>query len=439
MHLRRLNAPAVVASFLLAASIWNPDIASAAPILRDPGKDVGAPADSPAAAAFRRGVQALLRNDLATAQREFAGAERLDSRVAEPLLGLADVASRQGRTKEAEAYLKRAQALAPSNPAVYLGLGRFYRGQRDPVRAEAALKRAVQIGTAVAPAHIELGDLYLEQRRSSESVQQFQRAVQIRPDSAFAHYGLGVALSLGGKPQEAAAALEKAAALAPKDIAPLQALARLHTEQRSFDKALATIDAAIKLAPKLPQLQLDRADILAARGDTNAALEQGRRVAREFPDVAEVHFRLANLLVQSGDTAAAEAAYRETVKRDQGNAMALNNLAWLLAERKANLDEALSFAKQALSLQPRNAVFLDTLGWVHRARGEAGDAIRAFEQASDADPRFADSPFHLGLVQMESGRNQEAAAALERALKLGLTEPRAADARKRLASLRSAN
>ncbi len=41
------------------------------------------------------------------------------------------------------------------------------------------------------------------------------------------------------------------------------------------------------------------------------------------------------------------------------------NLAWLFAERKTHLDEALQLAKQANELAPNRGELLDTLGWVY--------------------------------------------------------------------------
>lgn len=359
------------------------------------------PKESPASAAFRAGVQALLANDLEQAEAEFKRARQLDGRIPEPLLGLADVALRQGRAQDALRLLKQAESVAPQSPAVYLGLGRYYRSQGDRASAEQSLQRALQTGAPAVPVHIELGDLYLEGGRAADAVTQFEQASKANPGSAQARYGLGVALAGAGRPAEAATALEAAARLAPDDPAPHQALARLDAGQKRYEPALQSIDAAIALAPQSSQLQMDRGDILAMKGDLRGA----------------------------------EQAYRAAIERDASNATALNNVAWLLAERKSSLDEALSFARRAVELQPKNARFADTLGTVYRARGQPAEATKALEGAIALAPKLPEPHYHLGLVQAEAGRKAEARASLQTALQLGLAEPQASDARSRLQAL----
>ncbi len=403
MHVRRLGVAAMTGWLLLAGSAGSVTVETPQPSYeqRVPEYARRVPRESPASAAFRAGVQALVANDLKKAEAEFQRAAKLDARIPEPLLGLADVALRLGRAKDALRFLQQAQSVAPTSPAVHLGLGRYYRSQGDRAAAEKSLQRALQTDAPTAPVHIELGDLYLEGGRAAEAVVQFQQALKANPNSAHAQYGLGVALAGAGKPREAAAALEAAARLAPRDPAPLQALARLSSEQKRYDAALQSIDSAIALAPQSSQLQLDRGDILAMKGDLRGA----------------------------------EQAYRAAIERDASNATALNNVAWLLADRKANLDEALSFARRAAELQPKNAGFADTLGWVYRARGQVAEATRAFETAISLAPKLPDPHYHLGLVHMDAGRKTEALASLQQAVKLGLAEPQAADARRRVQAL----
>jgi Flp pilus assembly protein TadD len=349
------------------------------------------PPESPASAAFRAGVQALLGNDLKLAETEFQRAAQLDARIPEPLLGLADVALRQGRAPDALRLLKQAESLAPKDPAVYLGLGRYYRSQGDRSNAEQSLLRGLQTGASAAPVHLELGDLYLEGGRPSDAVDQFELARKANPGSAQAAYGLGVALAGTGRATEAAAALEAASDLAPNDPAPRQGLARLYAEQKQYDAALKSIDAAVALAPKSSQLHLDRGDILAMKGDLRGA----------------------------------EQAYRSAIERDASNAAALNNVAWLLAARKADLDEALSFARRAVELQPKNAGFADTLGAVYLARGQGTDAARVLTGAIALAPNLPDPHYHLALAQMDAGDVAEARASFQKALQLGLAEPQA--------------
>lgn len=77
----------------------------------------------------------------------------------------------------------------------------------------------------------------------------------------------------------------------------------------------------------------------------------------------------------------------------------------------------------------------DTLGWVHRARGELGPAAQAIEKAVAANPKKAGFRYHLGVVYAEQGKKKEAVAALQKALELDQNFNHAADARQRLQQL----
>jgi tetratricopeptide (TPR) repeat protein len=140
-----------------------------------------------------------------------------------------------------------------------------------------------------------------------------------------------------------------------------------------------------------------------------------------------------DILAGKGDLIGAEAAYKQAIRLDPKNVAALNNAAWLLADRGAGLDEALDFARRATTLQPENALLSDTLGWVYRARKDFSNAIKAFERAIKLAPKLPEPHYHLGLALTDAGKAADARAEFERALKLGLGEPQASDARKRVA------
>lgn len=81
---------------------------------------------------------------------------------------------------------------------------------------------------------------------------------------------------------------------------------------------------------------------------------------------------LANARFLNHQPDQAEALYREIVKDDPQNADACNNLAWLLYTRKKNLPEAREFALKAISLNPQNAEYRDTLEKIEAEMKKSG-------------------------------------------------------------------
>ncbi|MEO8097352.1 MAG: hypothetical protein ABI811_06580 [Acidobacteriota bacterium] len=66
--------------------------------------------------------------------------------------------------------------------------------------------------------------------------------------------------------------------------------------------------------------------------------------------------------------------YRAVLRDTPGQTMAMNNLAYALAERDESLDEALSLSLRAVAAVPGSSVMTDTLGWVYYKKRMFEDA-----------------------------------------------------------------
>jgi tetratricopeptide (TPR) repeat protein len=87
------------------------------------------------------------------------------------------------------------------------------------------------------------------------------------------------------------------------------------------------------------------------------------------------------------------------------------------AERKAGkLDQAAESARRATEIDPQNAVAWFNRGVIAEARGDDGDAERAYRAALDADPVQPDAAANLARILVNTGRPGEAPQSLERAL-----------------------
>jgi predicted Zn-dependent protease len=132
----------------------------------------------------------------------------------------------------------------------------------------------------------------------------------------------------------------------------------------------------------------------------------------------------------------AEKAYRRVLEVDPTAPVAANNLAYKYADRNERLEEALALAQAAAVRLKDHPDVMDTLGWVYYKKGRADQAILQFESAIEKDPVKALYRYHIGLAYMQTGEPEKATRALEEALRLNPSSAEAADARRRLATLK---
>ena len=200
------------------------------------------------------------------------------------------------------------------------------------------------------------------------------------------------------------------------------------------------------------RLRIGLADHLARNLGQGTEAEGKRREAlgllKEALEKAGVDApeRLAALMTQARvqeaaqDVAGAVASYEQILQADQNSALALNNLAYLLATtedaRLLRPQEALKYAERLESLVGDNrdaGNMLDTAGWVYfrymtlagrdyqlstdDRRAYVERAAAALERSLSLDPAHSLSVYaHLGQVYVEQGRGADARAVYNRGL-----------------------
>jgi Tfp pilus assembly protein PilF len=120
--------------------------------------------------------------------------------------------------------------------------------------------------------------------------------------------------------------------------------------------------------------------------------------------------QLGILYDQRGSTDSSEANYRRALLLEPDNALALNNLAYSLSQRRIQLDQARAMAWRAVQSEPQNAAYADTYAWVLYQLGEYQDARFYIERGN------ATHFEHLGDILWALGDTVGAASAWRQAL-----------------------
>jgi tetratricopeptide (TPR) repeat protein len=98
------------------------------------------------------------------------------------------------------------------------------------------------------------------------------------------------------------------------------------------------------------------------------------------------------------------------------SAATLNYLGYMDADRGVELDQSLNYIKEAVSLDPTNGAYLDSLGWAYFKLGKYDLSEENLNKAvlrMGSDPTVQD---HLGDLYQRTGRLKLAAAHWQRAV-----------------------
>ena len=327
------------------------------------------------------------------------------------------------------------------------------------------------------------GLAYLELGKLAEARADLQEILRLSPNSSSALVNLAKVAAAEKKLPEALELYEKALVADGKNFDALSGAMAILNRQKQFPSAHAKIDKAIgenagqkDVLPALHYLKSDvfmaekniesaeaelkkaieidgeylpaysaYASILVTRNQTDAAIEQYKKVVEKKPSASV--FTLLGILEEARNNAAeAEKNYRKALELAPESPIASNNLAWLLAETGGNLDEALTLAQTTVRKNTNNAGFYDTLGWVYFKKGLYSPAVEQMKKAVQIDTnmtaRNGQTPnpayrLRLGMALAFSGDKLSARKEVETSLQneKDLSQREAQDAKTLLASL----
>ena len=339
----------------------------------------------------------------------------------------------------------------------------------DAQPAIAPLKAVVQASPGLMIAEVLLAEAYRTLGRFEEAATVLQEQIKRSPQEATPYLLLGALLKQQNKIEDARAAFEKAAEVAPQNPSSMEQLVDLDIAAKSFEAGHERLNKLLQKQPNsaaayylqgklyvaenkldlaqtalLKAIELDHnftqsydllIPIYIRTNKLSEALNQSNAVLAKKPNDGQA-LLLSGLIYDTlKDYDKSRDTYEKLLALNPSFVPALNNLAYIYAEKLNDLNRAAELAQKARSLAPSNPAVLDTLGWITYKQGN-------YEQAADLIAQSAakksDSPeiqFHLGMANYMMGRMEAARAALEKAAGSAADFPGKDEARQRLALL----
>jgi tetratricopeptide (TPR) repeat protein len=404
------------------------------------------------------------------------------------LLQRSELYLQAGKLSEAEKDLLQAARFHPANAPAHFLLARLHgaRGttlsQRqeltEALRLEPSMLRArlalssLLVGTGAAKTALQiLDEAPVEQKELAPTIVQRNWALLAVGDKPAFRKGIDDGLAKERTPdlllQDAISKLDardvtgartslmEALSGSPEDTRALELLARSYIAGKDTSGAVKFGREYAAKRPNSPRIQYWLGQFLASQGEPEGAatayqaaiaadpaffpaklalatleigrgkLQEARKRLAELPqENNSVRFLSAHVEQASGNNAAALDLYRKIVEAEPNNALALNNLAYLLSEHAGKSEEALAYAQKAKELQPENAMIDDTLGWVMYRRSLYGNAVKHLESATSKAPN-AVRQYHLAMTYFQLGDLKKGQQALSAGLKLDPNAPEA--------------
>jgi tetratricopeptide (TPR) repeat protein len=254
---------------------------------------------------------------------------------------------------------------------------------------------------------------------------------------------------------------------APNDVENRRLLVTIYERQESFEKAVPHAEALIQAGGGTAEDYMSLGILLLRSGRTEKALQLSQRTLALFPNNARFTFQAALAqrslrryedslrlyekteslaqgtspeLLNDGfyqswaDTLQSAERHDEAAKKYQraidltpeGDparaATVLNNLGYMWLEQGKNLDKAGEFIRKANELEPRNPVYLDSLGWFHYLKGNYQEALKTLLEVQSMIPKLtaqdAEIIDHIAQTYLKLGDKPAALEYFKRALEL---------------------
>lgn len=383
---------------------------------------------------LRMGEIYLAQGRYELAAQEFEEVHRLEPASEEALLGLGSVAAARGDEEEAMERWKEVLTLDETNAGAHFHLGKAYLDRSQWRAAQEHLEEATRYGEEGAPFYLglllagedpesatiylgevvekggdlaeraaealsileevesedeaslatKLGHIYLGWDLPTLAREQFTEAVSLDPEQHLARSYLGYTLWSLGEYEEARGVLQEALGLAPHSPLNHYFLALLHRSEGHIELALAEFQEALELDPHNAAICAEVASTYSKEREYPAAREWYRAAVERAPNEVEFHLLRAQFH--------------------------LEHLLWL--------EEGVSAAQTAVSLDPENAMAWDLLGWGQCLTKRLDEARGSLERAIALDPDLASAYYHLGLTYVGLGVKEKARWAYGRAIDL---------------------
>ncbi len=380
----------------------------------------------------------LASDDMGKAAGDLNKALFLQPGYPDATLLLAQVNIQKGDSQTAISSLTDLISRRPGIDQAYLYLANAYIMEKNYDEALSTYSQMAKYFPKNPEVPLLTGSVLVLQEKNAEARKSFEKALQMAPNFTAAQEQL-VNLDIGDGNYTAAFDRVNKMAEQDKGPNPQLLLAKIHiaraenlarqaaktnpavrkmgdvpAAQDDVNQAEAALLKAIQVDPNLTAGYLMLTDIYVSAGKAQAALDQLQSFVNKTNNAA-AYMRMGVIYESITNYPAARDAYEKVIAVSPNSGAALNNLAYLYAERLHDNDKAYQMADRARQLSPHDPSTADTLGWIVYKRGDYARALALETESAAKLGALPEVQLHLGLAQYMSGNENAARTSLTQA------------------------
>ena len=244
----------------------------------------------------------------------------------------------------------------------------------------------------------------VQARKYTEALEIYVETVDKAPGFTFLYNKLGDTYLALGRFEDAITEFKMAIWLDSLNLDAYKSLCKAYEEQGDLDNALITYKKILEIAPNLPDVHANMANILYAQGDFKGAIAHFQTAITINPKknwTSVVNQTLGFVFQEnSGDLDAAISSYQSAYLLTPEDMDIYINLGSAFYD-KEDIENALAIYRNALELDPTNSRVHCNLGFLHWGRGDLDEAIKEYELAIKYDPNYDIAYNNLGVIKLD--------------------------------------
>jgi Flp pilus assembly protein TadD len=370
---------------------------------------------------FNLGRGLAEKGELEPARAQFNEAIRLRPDYTAARLALAQV---QLAKREFESAIKTAtDALTNDRTSIPARLVRAssYMGLKRMDQARTELKGILDENPNSQEAMIQMGVVLVNEKKYKEAEDIFRKSYDLNPANSRGLMGLSEVIMVQNQPERAMQVLRSEIEKYPTRLEFRLALADVEVRAHKFDQAITEfnglLDKTDRKSPMAADLYVRLGQAQRLAGNYPAAIDALQKARDIMPNNAMILNGLAVILDGVGQKKEAKVAYESALRVESENPVALNNLAYIIAESVGgDLDQALTFAQRANQKLPQATEISDTIGWIYLKKNLPDNALEIFRNNVSKAPKNSTYRYHLGLALFQKGDKVKAKQELQLAL-----------------------